>query len=103
MKLTKPDVHITTDNTDHITDARIDPALAVVARGTLAYPTNRVLDGSSDHGWAEEWTEAATLPDGRECYRVYLFDTADLAAADGNPENYPWGDDHVRRIVLADN
>lgn len=98
-------VCITTGNYDSATDERIDPALAVVAMGEQAFPTSRVLDGSSDHGYAQEWKEAATLPDGSACYRVYLFDETEVTDEDGeaiDAENYPWDDDHVARIILAD-
>lgn len=97
-------VCITNGNYDSQTDERIDPALAVVASGTQAYPTGRLLDGSGDHGYDEEWFEKATLPDGRACYRAYLFDESDITDDDGEPldaENYPWDSEHVRRIVLC--
>ena len=70
-----------------------------------AEPTSRLLDGSEDHGYDEEWQEPAILPDGRKCYLMYLFDIADITNADGDAllaEDYPWDDDHVRRIILVD-
>lgn len=82
----------------------IDPSV-VEATGENAEPTSRVLDGSSDHGYAEEWQEPATLPDGRKCYRMYLFDESAIVDDDGEPmeaEDYPWDDEHVARILLAD-
>lgn len=78
----------------------IDAARVLVATGDCAEPTSRLLAGSEDHGYAEEWQEPAVLPDGRKCYRMYLFDAEDIA--DKDPEFYPWDDDHVRRIILVD-
>jgi len=77
---------------------QIDPAL-VEATGH-AEPTSRVLDGSEDHGYAEEWQEPAVMPDGRPCLRMYLFDDDEVCEEEA--ENYPWDDDHVKRIVLLD-
>jgi hypothetical protein len=98
-------VHVTWTNENRTGDEMIDPALAEVETGTQAYPTSRLLDGSSDHGYAEEWAEPATLPDGRPCLRMYLFDDEDIHDEEGEPllaENYPWDHEHVRRILLLD-
>jgi hypothetical protein len=79
-------------------------AAEVKATGN-AFPTSRVLNGSSDHGYEQEWFEPAVLPDGRSCYRVYLFDEGDITDDNGDPidaEDYPWDDQHVRRIKLRD-
>jgi hypothetical protein len=81
----------------------IDPS-AVEATGN-AEPTSRVLNGSRDHGYAEEWSEPAVMPDGRKCSRIYLFTESEIVNDDGEPleaENYPWDDGHVARILLAD-
>lgn len=81
----------------------IDPSL-VEATGN-AEPTSRLLDGSQDHGFAEEWAESAVMPDGRKCSRIYLFESSEIVNDDGEPleaENYPWDDAHVARILLAD-
>lgn len=69
-----------------------------------AYPTGRLLDGSSDHGWDQEYFEPATLPDGRTCTRVYLFDDSDTQDDEGQPlqeEFYPW-ETRLARIELAE-
>lgn len=84
-------------NTDAQSTEQVDQAL-VTATGN-AEPTSRLLDGSSDHGYAEEWAEPAVMPDGRKCERMYLF-TADEIAEDA--ENYPWDNEHVARIRLID-
>lgn len=68
-----------------------------------AEPTSRVLDGSLDHGFTEEWSEPATLPSGQACRVIYLFDDADIVDTDGEPlesENYPWDPEHIRRVVV---
>lgn len=80
-------------------DAETIDAAKVESTGN-AEPTSRVLNGSEDSGYAEEWQEPAVMPDGRKCLRSYLFtaeETTDLEA-----ENYPWDDDHVKRIILID-
>lgn len=95
-------VNVTPYNYTH-GDETIDASL--VKATDNAFTTSRVLDGSNDHGFAEEWLEPATLPDGRSCYRVYLFDDEDITDDNGEPidaEHYPWDDDHVARIKLVD-
>jgi hypothetical protein len=82
---------------------QIDPSL-VNATGN-AEPTGRLLDGSEDHGYAEEWQEPAVMPDGRRCSRMYLFEDDEIVDADGEPllpEDYPWDDEHVSRIILIE-
>jgi hypothetical protein len=67
-----------------------------------AYPTSRLLDGSSDHGFAEEWAEpGCVLINGelRPAQAIYLF-TADEINSDAN--RYPWDAAHVARILLLD-
>lgn len=68
-----------------------------------AEPTSRVLDGSQDHGYAEEWAESGTLQDGTKVKVMYLFDDEDICDEDGYPveaEYYPWDSRHVRRVVV---
>lgn len=67
-----------------------------------AQPTSRMLDGSLDHGFAQEWIEPGHITiDGerRPARLVYLFSDADCRdeAAD-----YPWDAAHAARILLAD-
>jgi hypothetical protein len=83
------------DNTDRKGGERINPN-RVKATGQ-AVPTGRLLDGSSDYGYAEEWQEPATMPDGRKCRITYLFDDGDIC---DDVDNYPFDADHVARIVL---
>jgi|CXWL01.1.fsa_nt_gi hypothetical protein len=75
----------------------IDPSLVEPTGST--YPTGRVLDGSSDHGYAQEWAEPGVLPDGRRCRRMFLFSEEDIEGIE-EEENYPWDMEHVVRIVL---
>jgi hypothetical protein len=80
---------------------QIDPSL-VNATGQ-PQPTARVLDGSDDHGFAEEWQEPAVMPDGRKCYRIYLFNEDEIKDDDGElleADEYPFDHEHVQRIVL---
>lgn len=96
-------VPVTYDNSDSRPESYIDPS--IVDATDAAFCTGRLLDGSSDHGYAQEWWEQATLPDGRNCFRVYLFDDDDLVDDNGEPlgyEDLPWDDEHVARIRLAD-
>ena len=71
-----------------------------------AEPTSRVLDGSSDHGAAEEWGEAGHIViDGEKlsCRAMYIFDDADITDIDGAPldaSDYPFNAAHVARIRL---
>lgn len=97
--MTARTVQISAYNHSDASSEVIDPAL-VFATGN-AEPTGRVLDGSEDHGYAEEWAEPAVLPDGRECSRMYLFAADEIVSDDGEPleaEDYPWDDAHVARI-----
>lgn len=92
-------VHYGYTNTDADAEGMVDPE-TVEATGENAYPTNRLLDGSQDHGYAEEWQEPATMPDGRPCLRVYLFDNDEVDHEDA--ADYPWDHEHVARILLID-
>jgi hypothetical protein len=67
----KYSVPVVWSNTDTESDEMVNPNL--VKEIDQAEPTNRVLDGSSDHGYAEEWACNAKLPDGRPCRKVWLF------------------------------
>lgn len=101
--MTERTVQISAYNHSDKSCERIAPSL-VEPTGN-AEPTSRVLDGSEDHGYAEEWAEPAALPDGRSCYRMYLFTKNEIVDDDGEPleaENYPWDDDHVARIKVSD-
>lgn len=67
-----------------------------------AEPTSRVLAGSDDHGYAEEWAEPGTVTiDGeqRPCRAIYLFTPNDVRE---QAEDYPWDAAHIARIVLND-
>ena len=93
-------VQITSGNHDETHAELINPDS--VEATDNAYPTSRLLDGSSDHGYAEEWAEPAVLPDGRDCTIMYLFDDDDIIDKFGekiDAEFYPWDADHIRRIV----
>lgn len=79
-------------------DETIDPSLAE-STGE-AYPTDRVLDGSRDHGYSQEWAEPCRLPGGRTGTRIYLFTEADVEAAGEHADMLPWDDEHVARIRL---
>jgi len=91
---------------DHVSDHAVGKINPATVKGIdNAYPTSRVLDGSSDAGYAEEWAEPAKLPDGRQCLKIYLFDDDDIVDSDGEPrepEWYPWDDEHVARVVVTD-
>ncbi len=70
--------------------------------GGNAAPTCRVLDGSCDHGSAEEWAEPGHIViDGerRPAERIYLFDADEVA---DDADNYPWDTEHCARILLRD-
>jgi hypothetical protein len=97
-------IRISFGNTDRADDEMID--FDKITSTGNAEPTSRVLDGSQDHGYAEEWSEPGILPDGRTGQIMYLFDDDDITDGDGNPleeaEDYPWDEEHVRRFVLND-
>ena len=57
--------------------------LSTIKSSGNAECTSRVLDGSSDHGYDQEWLEPATLADGRECSLVYLLNNEDFEDGDG--------------------
>jgi len=70
-----------------------------------AEPTSRLLEGSSNHGYAEEWQQESKLPNGSKCLIMYLFDTEGITDIDGepkDPENYPWDSEHVSYVRLLD-
>lgn len=67
-----------------------------------AQPTSRVLDGSADHGFAEEWAEPGTVViDGEtlRASRIYLFEAEEVTE---DADNYPWDDAHVARVIVLD-
>lgn len=67
-----------------------------------AVPTSRVLDGSSDDGFDEEWAEPGyVVIDGekRQASRMYLFDASETG---DDASEYPWDEKHVARIILGD-
>jgi len=63
-----------------------------------AEPTSRVLDGSCDHGYAQEWAEPGTIR-GCVCQLIYLFRESDCDHEEA--EDYPWNDNMVRIILDA--
>lgn len=91
------------------TNSQSEVPVAVVSFGDFdvndnAEPTGRVLDGSDDHGYAEEWAESGFVSiDGekRSAARIYLFTAEEIAEIE-EPENYPWDEKHVARILLKD-
>lgn len=98
-------VHLTNGNNFNSAPDELIDIATVTPKGN-AEPTSRVLDGSSDHGYAQEWVEDCTLADGRTGQIVYLFAEDDLMDDDGEPieeaENLPFDDDHIHRIKLVD-
>lgn len=68
-----------------------------------AEPSSRILNGSSDHGFDQEWLEPATLADGRACSLVYLLNDEDFLDEDGEPfddlSNVDWFE-HLVRVRL---
>ena len=69
-----------------------------------AEPTSRVLDGSYDHGFAEEWSAPAKLF-GTDAVGtvIYLFTESDITDDDGEPldaEFYPWDEEHTARVIV---
>ena len=64
-----------------------------------AQPTNRVLDGSADSDYAQEWSAPATFR-GHSCTVYYLFDDEEVAEAGEDAGDLPWDWDHVSRIIL---
>ena len=88
-------------NYNRFTDETVD--IDTVNTTGNAEPTSRVLEGSSDHGYAQEWTAPCTLPDGRKGLIVYLFteeEVVDYTGESREAEDYPWDDNHIRRIKL---
>ena len=66
-----------------------------------AQPTARVLEGSEDHGMAQEWSEEGKCGDiDVICY--YIFSNSDITWDNGelmDAEDYPWDGEHVKKIV----
>lgn len=85
---------------NHITVGQADPLLFVGSG--QAVPTSRVLDGSQDDGFYEEWSESGTYL-GEAAERIYLFAEEDTQDDEGyplDPADYPWGES-IARIVLT--
>ena len=65
--------------------------------------TGRILEGTDDHGYAEEWSERGTY-NGEPCTLIYLFDNDDICDANGNEleetDQYPWDLEHMARIIM---
>jgi len=90
-------------NSSSPSDEMVDIAM-IESTGENAEPTSRLLDGSEDHGYAEEWQEPAAMPNGDRCLKMYLFASDEITNEDGEPlqpEDYPWDDEHVRRVVIV--
>lgn len=67
----------------------------------MAQPTNRILFGSSDHGYAAEYYGYGTIDD-VDVIAVYLFDESEIFWEDGTPkeeEDYPWDSALVRFLL----
>jgi len=79
---------------------RVDPSEVVATSN--AEPSGRLLNGSEDGGYACEWQEPATMPDGRPCLRMYLFTDGEYDEAGDEADELPWDDDHIVRIILID-
>lgn len=50
-----------------------------------------------------EWDFLSTLPDGRQCIKVYKFHFSKLIRRDGSflqPHEYPWTAENVDRILV---
>jgi len=69
-----------------------------------AEPTNRVLDGSYDHGMAEEWSAPCTLFGGAGVgVVIYLFPRrviTDDAGETIEAEFYPWTEQYCARVIV---
>jgi hypothetical protein len=67
---------------------------------STAYPTSRVIDGSRDHGWDQEWAQEGAITlngEETECTMIFLFDADDVENDD--PNYWPW-EDRAARIVI---
>ena len=89
---------------DHYTKVGMVNYADIITDGDGAEPTGRVLDGSPDHGYREEWVEYGTYQD-RPVKVVYLFDDDDLFDDDGREieeaDHYPW-DAGMSRVEYID-
>jgi hypothetical protein len=77
--------------------------LSTITPNGNAFCSGRVLDGSSDHGYGQEWLESATLADGRECSLVYLLDNEDFEDENGevyDDLSYVDWENHLVRVRL---
>jgi len=65
-----------------------------------AYATGRVLAGTDDHGFEQEWAEKGILVDGRKAEAIYLFEAGDC---DGEElDSYPWSKRLARFRLIAE-
>ena len=89
---------------DHYTRVGMVNYADIITDGDGAEPTGRVLDGSPDHGYREEWVEYGTYR-GRPVTVVYLFDDDDLLDDDDREieeaDHYPW-DAGMSRVEYID-
>lgn len=68
------------------------------------FPTGRLLNGTDDHGMAEEWAERGTVEiEGKPVavQMIYLFAASDIEGMD-EPENYPWSHCAARFVIVAE-
>ena len=70
-----------------------------VPDGNGAYPTSRVLSGSSDAAFAEEWEEYGKYKR-YPAKLIYLFTEDDIKGQD-EPSLFPW-ENAAARIILND-
>ena len=74
----------------------------------MAFPTSRLLDGSSDSWADQEWYEPGVVEiddKAEKVMAVYLFEESQLVDDDGEPLEaymYPWSPENVARFVLAE-
>lgn len=90
---------------DNSTPTSDTVTLSSITSSGNAEPTSRVLAGSSDHGYDQEWIEPATLADGRKCSLVYLLNDEDFEDENGKAyddlSNVDWAA-HLVRVRLED-
>jgi hypothetical protein len=65
-----------------------------------AYATCRCLPGQYERDNCEEWAERGTI-NGQPCKVYYIFDRTE-DGIDGDPETYPWDENHVTKIHVAE-
>lgn len=65
-----------------------------------AEPTSRVLDGSRDHGWDQEWAVDGTIflnGEHVDARMIFLFDAGDVESEDAS--EWPWQERAARIVV----